>query len=151
LTGKLTGEVSLGETARTYEDPSLPRLSGPIFDASLIYAATPLTTMKLTARSSVGELVQPGASGVLYRDFGLEIDHDFRRWLTGTVKLGYGADSYFGVDRFDNRYSAGASLAYKVTRTVQIKGEFRHDWLQSTVSGVNYAANIALLTVRLQR
>jgi hypothetical protein len=55
------------------------------------------------------------------------------------------------VDRFDNRYSAGASLAYKVTRTVQIKGEFRHDWLQSTVSGVNYAANIALLTVRLQR
>jgi hypothetical protein len=95
--------------------------------------------------------VQPGASGVLYRDFGLEIDHDFRRWLTGTVKLGYGADSYVGVDRFDHRYSAGTSLAYKVTRTVQIKGEFRHDWLRSTVSGVNYDANIALLTVRLQR
>jgi hypothetical protein len=151
LTGKLTGEVSLGETTRTYEDPSLPRLSGPLFDASLIYAATPLTTMKFTARSTVGELVQPGASGVLYRDFGLEIDHDFRRWLTGTVKLGYGADSYVGVDRFDNRYTAGASLTYKVTRTVQIRGEFRHDWLRSTVSGVNYDANIALLTVRLQR
>jgi hypothetical protein len=151
LTGKLTGEVSLGETRRTYEDPSLPRLSGPIFDASLIYAATPLTTMKLTARSTAGELVLPGASGVLYRDFGLEIDHDFRRWLTGAVKLGYGADSYFGVDRFDNRYTAGASLGYKITRTVQIKGEFRHDWLQSTVSGVSYEANIALLMVRLQR
>jgi len=151
LTGKLTGEVALGETRRTYEDPSLPRLSGPIFDAALIYAATPLTTMKLTARSTVGELVLPGASGVLYRDFGLEIDHDFRRWLTGALKLGYGADSYVGVDRFDNRYTAGASLAYKVTRTVQIKGEFRHDWLRSTVTGVDYDANIALATVRLQR
>jgi hypothetical protein len=127
LTGKLTGEVSLGETTRTYEDPSLPRLSGPIFDASLIYAATPLTTMKFTARSTAGELVLPGASGVLYRDFGFEIDHDFRRWLTGAVKLGYGADSYFGVNRFDKRYTAGASLTYKVTRTVHIKGEFRHD------------------------
>jgi hypothetical protein len=46
LTGKLTGEVSLGETSRQYQDPSLPRLSGPVFDAALIYAATPLTTMK---------------------------------------------------------------------------------------------------------
>jgi len=99
----------------------------------------------------VGELVLPGASGVLYRDFGFEIDHDFRRWLTGAIKLGYGADSYVGVDRFDNRYTAGASLAYKVTRTVQIKGEFRHDWLRSTVTGVDYDANIALATVRLQR
>jgi hypothetical protein len=151
LSGKLTGEAALGETTRSYEDPSLPRLSGPVFDAALIYAATPLTTMKLTARSTVGELVQPGASGVLYRDFGLEIDHDFRRWLTGTVKLGFGADSYVGVDRFDHRYTAGASLTYKLTRTVQLKGEFRHDWLRSTVTGVNYDANIALATVRLQR
>jgi hypothetical protein len=107
--------------------------------------------MKLTAVSTTGELIVPGASGVLRRDFGIEIDHDFRRWLTGAVKFGYGADSYFGLDRFDNRYSAGATLTYKLTRTVWIKGEYRHDWLRSTVDGVNFDANIALLTVRLAR
>jgi hypothetical protein len=151
LTGKLTGEASLGQTQREYKDPSLPNVSGLVYDASLIYAATPLTTMKLTAVSTTGELIVPGASGVLRRDFGIEIDHDFRRWLTGAVKFGYGADSYFGLDRFDNRYSAGATLTYKLTRTVWIKGEYRHDWLRSTVDGVNFDANIALLTVRLAR
>ncbi len=151
LTGKLTGEASFGDTQREYKDPSLPHVSGLVYDASLIYAATPLTTMKLTAVSTTGELIVPGASGVLRRDFFFEVDHDFRRWLTGAVRLGYGADSYFGLDRFDNRYVAGATLTYKLTRTVWLKGEFRHEWLRSTVSGADYDSNIALLTVRLQR
>jgi hypothetical protein len=151
LTGKLTGEVSLGDTQRDYKDPSLPNVSGLVYDASLIYAATPLTTMKLIAVSTTGELIVSGASGVLRRDFGIEVDHDFRRWLTAAVKFGYGADSYFGLDRFDNRYVAGATLTYKLTRTVWLKGEFRHEWLRSTVSGADYDANIALLTVRVQR
>jgi hypothetical protein len=151
LTGKLTGEASLGQTQREYKDPSLPNVSGLVYDASLLYAATPLTNVKLTALSSTGELIVPGASGVLRRDFGLQIDHDFRRWLTGTVKLGFGADSYFGLDRFDNRYVAGATMTYKLTRTVWLKGEFRHEWLRSTVGAANYDANIAMVTVRLQR
>ena len=46
---------------------------------------------------------------------------------------------------------AGATLTYKLTRTVWLKGEFRHEWLRSTVSGADYDANIALLTVRVQR
>ena len=147
----LIGEASLGDTQREYKDSSLPNVSGLVYDASLIYAATPLTTMKLTAVSTTGELIVQGASGVLRRDFGFEVDHDFRRWLTGVVKLGYGADSYFGLDRFDNRYVAGASLIYKLTRTVWLKGEFRHEWLRSTVNTANYDGNIALLTVRLAR
>jgi hypothetical protein len=151
LTGKLTGEASIGETQREYRDSTLPSISGLIYDAALVYAATPLTTVKVAAVSSTGELVVTGGSGVLRRDFGLEIDHDFRRWLTGAVKLGYGADSYFGLDRFDNRYVAGATLIYKFTRMVHLKGELRHEWLRSTVGTSNYDANIALLTLRLQR
>lgn len=151
LTGRLTGEASVGETERQFKDPTLPDIKGAVFDAALLYTATPLTTVKLTATTTTGELILPGTSGVLRRDFGAELDHDFRRWLTGAVKLGYGADSYFGLDRFDNRYLAGVSLAYHLTREVVLKGELRHEWLRSTFPGVNYDADVALLTVRLQR
>jgi hypothetical protein len=151
LTGKLTGEVSIGETDRRYQDWTLPDIKGPVFDGSLLYAATALTTVKLTAATATGELIVAGASGVLRRDFGAEVDHDFRRWLTGAVRFGYGADTYFGLDRFDNRYLAAVSLVYKLTREVAIKGELRHEWLRSTYPGVNYDADVALLTVRLQR
>ena len=151
LTGKLTGEISFGETDRHYKDPTLPDVKGPILDGALLYAATALTTVKLTSVTTTGELIVPGSSGVLRRDFGIEIDHDFRRWLTGAARFGYGADNYFGLDRFDNRYLAAVTLAYKLTREVVIKGELRHEWLRSTYPGVDYDATVALLTLRLQR
>ncbi len=151
LSGRLTGTVAVGETERTYKDPTLPTVKGPTLDASLAYAATSLTSLKFVATTLTGELIVPGASGVLTHNIGFELDHDFRRWLTGALKLGYGTDNYVGIDRFDKRYVAGASLIYRMSRSVQVRGEYRHEWLRSTMSEFDYDANIALLTVRVQR
>ena len=103
------------------------------------------------ATSTVGKSTIPGVSGVLYRDVGLQVDHSFRRWLIGSLKFGFGVDDYVGMDREDKRYSAGLGLTYKLSRTLQIKGEFRQDWLHSNVTGNDYEASVFLLGVRLQR
>jgi hypothetical protein len=94
----LTGEVAVGYTRRNYEDPRLNQLSGLIGNASLIWTVNALTTAKFTANSSVGESTIAGVSGVLYRDVGLQVDHAFRRWLIGSVKLGVGLDTYKSAD-----------------------------------------------------
>jgi hypothetical protein len=151
LTRLLTGEASVGYLVRTYKDPTLPDLRGLIYDASLIWTATVLTKVTLTARSTAEETTLAGVSGTLRRDVGLQVDHAFRRWLLGTLKFGFGADAYVGSTREDDRYTASAALTYKATREVQIKGEFRRDWLKSTATGVDYTANIFLLGLRLQR
>ena len=151
LARELTGEIALGYTRRNYEDARLEPLSGLIGDASLIWTATPLTTVKFTGTSSAGESTVAGVSGVLYRDVGLQIDHAFRRWLIGTIKLGFGLDDYVGMDRNDKRYAAGVGFTYKINRTMQVKGEFRQDWLRSNVSGVDYTASTFLLGLRFQR
>ncbi len=151
LTRQLTGEIAGGYTERSYQDPRLDRVAGLVGDASLIWTANALTTVKLTGKSSVGESTIPGVSGVLYRDVGLQVDHSFRRWLIGSVKLGFGLDDYVGMDREDKRYSAGLGLTYKLSPSFQIKGEFRQDWLRSNVIGGDYAASVFLLGVRLQR
>ena len=108
---------------------------------------------------------------MLYRDVGLQVDHSFRRWLIGSAKIGFGMDTYrgadviFGIDpicgcvvtspgggdRQDKRYSAGLGLTYKLSRMVQIKGEFRQDWLRSNVTGNDYQASIFMLGVRVQQ
>jgi hypothetical protein len=150
FTGRLTGEFSLGETQRVFTDKTLPNISGLAVNSSLVYVATPLTTVRATAATVTGELIVPGASGVLARDYIVEVDHDFRRWLTGAVRVGYGTSTYFGLDRFDNRYVAGASLTYRLSRNVYIKGEYRHEWLRSSDITANYNADVALLTLRLQ-
>ncbi len=151
LTNLLTGDIGIGYGQRSYEDPRLAQVSGLIGNASLIWTANALTTVKLTGASVISETTIPGVSGELSRDVGLQVDHAFRRWLIATLKAGFGVDDYVGLDRQDKRFSAGAGLTYKLNRSVQIKGEFRQDWLRSNVAGNDYTASVFLLGVRLQR
>ncbi|MGH6726159.1 MAG: outer membrane beta-barrel protein [Pseudolabrys sp.] len=151
LTNLLTGDFGIGYGSRSYQDPRLQRISGLIGNASLIWTASALTTVKLTGASQIAETVVPGVSGELSRDVGLQIDHSFRRWLIGTVKVGFGVDDYVGMDREDKRYSAGLGLTYKLSRSFQIKGEFQQNWLHSNVAGTDYTSSVFLLGLRLQR
>jgi len=146
----LTGEVAIGYAWRTYQDPRLNQLDGLLTSASLIWTATGLTTVRLDATSAISETTLPGVSGALSRDYSVQIDHAFRRWLIGTARFGYGTTDYEGT-RFDRRYFAEANLVYKLTRTFAIKGTVRHDWLKSDVDGVNSDETVVMLGVRVQR
>ncbi len=151
LTRRLTGEFSAGTLTREFEDPDLQTLRGTLIDASLIYYATPLTTLKFDAKTTVAESAIEGVSGTLTRDLTLQIDHSFRRWLIGTLKFGYSTDDYKGLGREDQRYFASAGMTYKLTRTLALKGEFRQDWLRSNVTGADYTASTVLVGLRLQQ
>ena len=107
--------------------------------------------MKLTASSAADESVVPGVSGLFRRDAGIEVDHAFRRWLLGTFKVGWGLDEYVGLNREDKRYAASLGIVYKLSRTMQLKGELREVWLRSNVSGVDYTATAVLVGLRFQR
>ena len=114
-----------------------------------MWTATGLTTVRFAAASSIDETTLPGVSGSLSRDYSVQIDHAFRRWLIGTARFGYGTASY--DTRQDKRYFAQADLIYKLTRTFAIKGSVRHDWLVSNDSGADSNQTIVMLGVRVQR
>jgi len=169
LPARLTGEVAAGYTSRKYADPRFDTLSGLIGNASLVWTASALTTVKLSAASVVNESTVTGVSGVFSRDVGLQIDHSLRRWLIASAKFGFGVDSYRGgndaaicgcvitapgdtsPDREDLRYEIGFGLTYKLSREVWLKGEVRRSWLHSNVPGNDYTADTFLLGLRLQR
>jgi hypothetical protein len=151
LTRIITGEIALGWLERHYQDPTLPNVAGLTIDGALTWVVSALTTAKLTAVTRADESTVPGVSGMFTREVALQVDHAFRRWLVATGKLLYGNDDYVGSDRDDNRYSASAAITYKLTRELWLKSEYRHEWLRSSVSGVNYDADVILLTLRAQR
>ncbi len=151
FTRLLTGEASIGYIKRTYQDPRLPDISGLLASGSLIWTPTGLTTVKLGAATSVDESLLPGVSGVLTRSYTFEIDHDFRRWLTGVYKFSYGTSDYQGGDRSDQYFSTGISVIYKLSRTFHLKAEIRRDWLDSNVTGASSVSNVVMLGVRVQR
>jgi len=146
----LTGEIAAGYGWRDYQDPRLKRMDGLLTSASLIWRATGLTTVRLDAVSSINETTLPGVSGSLSRDYTAQVDHAFRRWLIGTARFGYGTSDYQTAGQ-DKRYFAEGTLTYKLSRTFAIKGSLRHDWLESGSGGVNTAATVVMLGVRVQR
>jgi hypothetical protein len=147
----LTGELAVGYLNRAYRDPTLPAISAPTLDSSLTWLATGLTTVKLKAATTANETTLAGVSGELTHEIGVEVDHDFRRWLTATLKFTTDRDSYVGSNRLDYRYAGSLALLYKLTREWQVKGELRREWLASNQPGNDYVAYVALLGVRLQR
>jgi hypothetical protein len=150
LFGSLTGEMAVGYMARDYISP-LPNISGVTLDGSLLWRASALTTARFTAASTVNDATIQGVSGAFSRDFNVQVDHAFRRWLIGTLQVGYGNDEYVGLARDDNRYFISGGLTYKLNREMQLKGTVREDWLTSNVSGVAYSATSFLIGLRLQK
>jgi hypothetical protein len=150
FTRLLTGEIAVGWAERTYVDPRLNRLEGLLTSGSLIWNATALTTVKFITDTQLGETTLPNTSGVLVHTYAFEVDHDFRRWLTGIGKFTFGTYDYQGDSRKDKTYSIEGDVIYKMTRNLWIKGSLRHDILDSNVPLAGSSATVVMLGVRLQ-
>lgn len=146
----LTGELSIGYAARSYVDPRLNRLQGFLTTASLVWSATPLTTAKFLSDTQLAETTVAGASGVLVRTYTVEVDHDFRRWLTAIGKFTFSTLDYQGYGRSDKTYALEGNLVYKMTRNLWVKGTLRRDMLESNMTGASSAGTVVMLGVRLQ-
>lgn len=149
--GFLTGEISAGYMQRRYRDPSLPDISGLLFDSSLVWTATPLTKVTLGATSTIEESYVPGASGMFRHEARVIVEHAFRQWLIGTANVSYGIEDYRGAGRDDHRLRLGAGLIYYLNRTVALRGEYRYEQLFSDLPGQSVSANVGLIGLRLQR
>jgi hypothetical protein len=146
----LTGELSVGYSERDYVDPRLGKLDGLLTAGSLVWTATPLTTARFVSTTSIDETIVAGVSGVLTHLYTVEVDHDFRRWLSAIGKFTYGTLDYQGDGRSDKIYSIEGDLIYKLTRNLWIKGTLRHDVLNSNFIGSSSASTLMMLGVRVQ-
>jgi hypothetical protein len=146
----LTGDIAVGYAMRDYVDPRLSPLQGLLTSASLTWTATPLTTAKFYSDTQIGETTLPGTSGVLTHVYTVEVDHDFRRWLTAIGKFTWGTLDYQGDGRTDKIYTLSGDLIYKMTRNLWIKGTLRRDILDSNIAGSSSASTVVMLGVRVQ-
>jgi hypothetical protein len=150
FTRLLTGELAVGWEERSYADPRLSNLQGLLTTASLTWSVSPLTTAKFYSDTQIGETTLPGSAGVLVHTYTVEVDHDFRRWLTGIGKFSYGTYDYQGVGRDDQTYSIEGDVIYKMTRNLWIKATLRHDILDSNVPLSSSSSTVMMVGVRVQ-
>jgi hypothetical protein len=150
MTGWLTGEVSAGYADRDYVDPRLPPIAAPTADASLIYTATPLTKLTLTAATDLSETTLAYASGAVTRRVAGKIEHALLRNLLLTGQASYQINQYQGSPLVEQLYSTTLGAEYSLTRSIVIRGSFSRQWLTSNQAGDDYTANVFLVGLKLQ-
>ncbi|WP_407521188.1 outer membrane beta-barrel protein [Methylobacterium oryzisoli] len=145
----LTGEVSGGWLRRTYVDRRLRDVTGPVLDGALIWAATPLTTVRVGASTGVIETVIQGASGVLTQTALLEVTHDLRRNLRLTLLGSVFTNDYKGVNIHEDGYAAGIRVDYRLNRWLGVRASYTHENLRSNVVRSSYDSDTFLVGVRV--
>ena len=148
---QLTGEASLGYGERTYQDARLPQAEAPLVDASLIWSATPLTTLTLKAQSALNDSILAGASADINRTYTIDISHALTRAITLGLTGTYGTDEYVGVSSRDVNETLGLKAEYHINRDVVVKASATHQIYLSNLPKQGSVGDVFLMGIRLQR
>lgn len=149
LTRFVAGEVSAGFEHRTYDDPSLRDLTAPVVNASVIWTASPLTTVRLTAATGIVETSLIGSSGVRTQVATLEVQHDLLRNLSLTVGGSYLTSDYDRIAISEQGFSATARLDYRFNRWLTMRGSYIYQQIDSSTNGASFSSNTWLLGLRV--
>jgi len=151
FTRQLTGEASFGYGARAYVDPRLENFGGPVIDASLIWSATPLTTVTAKAQTTLGDSVAAGASGVVTRSYSLDVAHELTRAFTLGATASWSGETYVGLTQRDSTTTYGLKAEYHVSRELVLKASASRQIYDSSAANSNYVADVFMLGIKLQR
>ena len=150
LTPLITGTVSAGYEDRSYTDKRLKDLRGPVVDATVVYAITPLTTLTLLASTSFDETNLAGSSGAESRSVSLSVSHALFRNLTLTGTLAYLNTNYLGSPIVENTYSGTLKASYAISRSIVLEATYNHQTLKSTDPTSGFDQDVVLVGVRVQ-
>jgi len=151
LTGQLTGEASAGYGTRNFQDTRLPDLNGPLFNAALAWAVTPLTKVTVKAATTLADTTTPGASGAVSRNYTIGVAHALLRNLTLTANAGYATDTYSGVSIHDSTTTFALGADYNLSRDLVLKASASRQQFSSSLPNSSYSSNIFMLGLRVQR
>ncbi|PKQ05924.1 MAG: hypothetical protein CVT72_08095 [Alphaproteobacteria bacterium HGW-Alphaproteobacteria-11] len=148
LTNLAQGEVYIGYQEQSFDDPTLPNISGLAFGAAVDWFVTPLTTVRIDAASTVEETVAAGSSGFLDQSVGLGIDHELMRNVIVGARASYANQDFEGIGRSDDVIRAGLGVDYLINRNFSAGLEYGFTNRDSNAPGLDYTRNEVGLTLR---
>jgi hypothetical protein len=148
LARSLTGEVSAGYTIRAYEDARLQNMKAPLVEGSLVWSASPLTTLAVNARSEIAETTLAGSSGARVYRASTTLTHAFLRNFTAAATLGVTKTDYESLSRQETGVNGTLRLEYKFNRMMALRGSYTLEKLNVNTPGENYTSHAFMLGMR---
>lgn len=156
LTGLVTGDMSVGYLQRSYEDTSLPNISGINGFINLKWRPTALTTVNGKVSHDIGETTQAGVAGVLTTGVTLNIEHELMRNVILTAGGGFSNNDYQGfvapylMNRNDKNYGGSVGAKYLLNRNLSTDLSYSYQSRDVNYLFSNYEVNQVMLNFRGQ-
>lgn len=149
LSKLIIGYIQVGYLNRNYRDPRLRDSGGLSFDADVLWNATPLTSVRLSARRSFEETSSQVIAGNTRNDFGVRVDHELYRNVILNADANYGSFSPNGPGFGGREYSLGTGARYLVNRNFTLTVGVRHSRRDSDSPFLRYNATSGGIGLRV--
>ena len=153
LGGVFLGEVFAGHLQRSYDDPGLPRISGPAFGGLLQWNATPLTTLNARLARGIEESVLQ-ASGFLSTRTEVGVDHELLRNLVLSANVSLTRNDYEatrgGPEREDDVLGLDFGGLWLLNRDLHVELGYRIGRRSSENPGEDYDSRALTVNLRFQ-
>jgi hypothetical protein len=146
-----SGVFSAGYARVTSSRPGSDGVNGFVGNANVIWLPSALTSLTFAASSDLGVTDATGATAVRTNKIGLDLTHDFRRWLSLTAGISETRRIYSGLELTEMERTGHIGLEYDLNRTVAITGDVKRTMLLSTDATKGYAENQVMVGLRLQK
>ncbi|MEZ5824887.1 MAG: outer membrane beta-barrel protein [Geminicoccaceae bacterium] len=146
LTGLLTGEASFGYSKQTYDDDQLDDIDSPSAQVALTWNPTQLTTVTGSLSGDIRETTTvvngDPASGIIGLSAGISVQHELRRNIYLSGRVGYDRDDFDGTDRTDDTYRVGAGIRYLLNRNIGVDASYDYSTRSSDIDDQEFDRNI---------
>lgn len=160
LTGVTFAEFYIGYLIQDYDNAFYGSIDGVDAGARLIWNATQLTSVVLSADRRVQDANSTATSGpflvlspgYLRSNIGVSVDHELLRNVLLNGRFNYQNDDYQKIDRTDDRIDAGAGVRYALNRNFYLGGSYTYTHRSSSgaAAGGDFGRNLFLLRLGAQ-
>jgi len=149
--GTITGEIGAGFAQQLPDNGTLQGIEGAILAANVVWAISPLTSVRFDAGFDVETTILDDSIGSLVRTVGLEVEHAFRRNLILTAGVTYELEDYASADQEDETLEVVVEGEYLLNRSVGLVAGYEFTDYSSNNPGSGYSENEFRLGLRLRR
>ncbi len=141
--GKLDGELGLGYQRQSFDDTALDAVDALLVRGSLVWQASGLTSVTLSAESEIDETIGGTEGGFVVYALRAGVAHALRRNLLLDAGVGFEQED-------DNReVTLEAGMEYRINRSVAIVGDIEHRFEDN--DGADEDETTVSVGLRLQR
>jgi hypothetical protein len=148
------GEVYVGYLTQNFHTSGLPSTSTPDAGGRLVWNVTPRTTLNFNAVRTFQTTNPTSGTGAGYLQSVMtaSVDHELRHNILLNAGAGYENDSYQGISRNDNIFSAGAGVRYLLNRNLFLAGSYSYQQRSSSgrAAGTPYSQSVVMLRLGTQ-